>query len=412
MASKGWPLEADTTHYAQAASLCLQLWQQGSLSAKQADSLFGTLPALKGLLQPIQSCDVDSAADAYCLTDPLLTAKVNLSDLGEWQLALLGLNETVRAHWLNLAAARCREAGSMNEPQVLVDRIDQLGNASEWVLAYLENSDTTTDVSAGPLAALERELIGHSLNENAAIPALCRILCACFTLQSSVEHSSFAPITSVDLSGKALANNWCAGRLLALPTPLLNESELVLKLEQQWLLMERPLTDTDAPLIEQFNHQPWLFLLSLLAFVQDAWAAEQRGGLLLALANGQQAYAPTQIEVVIQGVEGDEVSLGTLADFFVQLLAELHISLYPTLPDTSALNRALSPLVTKLLTDKLWQFKDGGRGEYGQYTIHPDFSDACYSLPLAPLFGYKSAVLQQAIKQCAQNARAAKKIII
>ncbi len=401
-----------------------QLWSCGGLSGDKAAALLRAIPALEKLLQPIVAGDTDGdvkgESNAYCLSAPLLDACNQLSQLGEWQLALLGLNSEVRAHWLNLAAARCREAGVMNDPQVLVKLIQQLGNACEWVLAQLENTSVTIGTSpqivAGPLAQLERDLLGHSLNDNAAIPALCRILRACFKLHALSEQTeALRPIQPVDTSAKQLAHNWCRGRLLVLPDALLSEYCLnqPLKPNDDWLLVSRPVND-EAKLIERFAHQPWWFLLSLVSFVQDAWAAEQRGSLSLNLPAGQNAFAPSQINVAVQGIDGDEVSLGSLATFLIQLLSELNIALYPVLTnsqeDIQRLNRALSPIIAELLLKKIWQFTEAGRGEPGHYRIHPDFSDACYSLPLAPLFGYKSQYLQQAIKQLAQTSYANKKV--
>ncbi|MEX3072389.1 hypothetical protein AB3Y13_11425 [Vibrio alginolyticus] len=398
-----------------------QLWSCGGLSADKAAALLAAIPALEKLLQPIASGDLKGESNAYCLSAPLIDAYNQLSQLGEWQLALLGLNPEVRLHWLNLAAARCREAGAMNDPQVLVKLIQQLGLASGWVLAQLENTSVTAgaapQIVAGPLAQLEWDLLGHSLNDNAAIPALCRILRACFKLHSLVEQTeTLTPIQAVDTSAKQLVNNWCRGRLLALPDALFSEYSLnqPLKPNADWLLVSRPVND-EAKLIERFAHQPWWFLLSLVSFVQDAWAAEQRGGLLLTLPAGQNAFSPAQVNVAVQGIDGDEVCLGSLAEFLTQLLGDLNIALYPELTnsaeDMQRLNRALSPLIAELLANKIWQFTEAGRGEPGHYRIHPDFSDACYSLPLAPLFGYKSQHLQQAIKQLAQTSYANKKSV-
>ncbi|MBO1380987.1 hypothetical protein BVJ63_08025 [Vibrio cholerae] len=401
-----------------------QLWSCGGLSADKAAALLRAIPTLEKLLQPIVAGDTDGdvkgGSYAYCLSAPWLDAYNQLSQLGEWQLALLGLKPEVRTHWLNLAAARCREAGAMNDPQVLVKLIQQLGNASEWVFTQLENTGVTTgaapQIAAGPLAQLERDLLGHSLNDNAAIPALCRILRACFKLHALSEQTeALTPIQPVDTSAKQLAHNWCQGRLLALPDALLSEYSLnqTIKPNANWLLVSRPVND-EAKLIERFAHQPWWFLLSLVSFVQDAWAAEQRGGLLLTLPAGQNAFSPAQVNVAVQGTDGDEVSLGNMAEFLMQLLGELNIALYPALTDSAEefqrLNRALSPLIAELLANKIWQFTEAGRGEPGHYRIHPDFSDACYSLPLAPLFGYKSQHLQQAIKQLAQTSYANKKV--
>ncbi|CTU21573.1 hypothetical protein [Escherichia coli] len=398
-----------------ALNLCLQLWQQGGLNANKAALLLAAVPALRSLLQPIilpQKNDAETdIVSAFSLTAPLLDAFNDLSQSGEWQLALLGLNPDVRQHWINLAAARCQEAGAMNDIMVLVKLIQQLGNASEWVLAQLESTATTPQIIAGPLAKTERDLLGHSLNDNAAIPALCRILHTSHTLFTvSEQNESPAPIQAVDVTAKQLTNNWCSGRLLALPNTLLDEHDL--KPNADWLLVSRSGHD-NVPLTELFAQQPWLFLLSLIIFVQDAWAAEQRGGLLLTLPAGQNAFAPGQINVAVQGIEGDEVSLGSLAEFLVLLLGELNIPLYPALDanteSINRLNRVLSSFIAELLAKKIWQFTEAGRGESGQYRIHTSFSDACYSLPLAPLFGYKSQTLQRAIKQLAQNCYANKK---
>lgn len=373
------------------------------------------MPALRSLLQPIiQPKKNDAETDivsAFSLTAPLLDAFNDLSQSGEWQLALLGLNPDVRQHWINLAAARCQEAGTMSDTMVLVKLIQQLGNASEWVLAQLESTATTPQIIAGPLAQTERDLLGHSLNDNAAIPALCRILRTSYTLFTvSEQNEPPAPIQAVDVTAKQLTNNWCSGRLLALPNTLLDEHNL--KPNADWLLVSRSGHD-NMPLTELFAQQPWLFLLSLIIFVQDAWAAEQRGGLLLTLPAGQNAFAPGQINVAVQGIEGDEVSLGSLAEFLVLLLGELNIPLYPALDanteSINRLNRVLSSFIAELLAKKIWQFTEAGRGEAGQYRIHTSFSDACYSLPLAPLFGYKSQTLQRTIKQLAQNCYANKK---
>ncbi len=145
-----------------ALNLCLQLWHQGGLTASKAALLLAAVPALRSLLQPIiQPKKKDAETDiisAFSLTAPLLDAFSDLSQSGEWQLALLGLNPDVRQHWINLAAARCQEAGAMSDPMVLVKLIQQLGNASEWVLAQLENADFSPQIIASPLAQTERDL--------------------------------------------------------------------------------------------------------------------------------------------------------------------------------------------------------------------------------------------------------------
>lgn len=249
----------------------------------------------------------------------------------------------------------------MSDTMVLVKLIQQLGNASEWVLAQLESTATTPQIIAGPLAQTERDLLGHSLNDNAAIPALCRILRTSYTLFTvSEQNEPPAPIQAVDVTAKQLTNNWCSGRLLALPNTLLDEHNL--KPNADWLLVSRSGHD-NMPLTELFAQQPRVILLSLIIFVQDARAAEQRGGLLLTLPAGQNAFAPGQINVAVQGIEGDEVSLGSLAEFLVLLLGELNIPLYPALDanteSINRLNRVLSSFIAELLAKNLAIYRGG-----------------------------------------------------
>ncbi len=383
----------------QAAKCCAALWLQGGLATHKSSTLFDAMPILKRLLQPIGNT---TSPSAYILSQPLLAAFNELANLGEWQLVLLGLNEDIRGHWLSLAAARCSEAGSMQDPQVLIKLISQLGGASAWVLAVLEDKQAQPTIMPGPLNLLERELIGTSLNDNVATPSLLRVLRATFILDGAARKSTdVLAIPAIDASGKEPSQNWCAGRLLVVPNTLLKG----VTPNQNWLLTEQSLKDDKLPLTELFQQQPWLFLLSILVFTQDAWAAEQRGGLLLSLPSGQDTFTPAEISVWVQGPEGDEVLLGSLADFLLAVLSQLQISLYPTQSNSSDLNRALGPLVASLLSQKIWQFKEGGRGELGFYGIHPDFGDACYSLPLFPIFGYKSPDLKKAIKESALRLR-------
>ncbi|MCO1333155.1 hypothetical protein MO867_02260 [Microbulbifer sp. OS29] len=343
---------------------------------------------------------------------------------GEWLLALLALDEQWRNPWLNLMAARCREAGAMSDTDVLVKLVSELGEAAQWVTPILQTANDLK-TSPSPLAELERELIGHSLDENAAIPSLVRILREAFLLVQLQQQNlnSIEPIKTIDGSSKAFSDNWCAGRLLALPSMASEPSTLKACSENtpQLILQSLPKSpdahagvDTGNSVETTFdylNRQPWAMLLSLVIFTQDAWAAEQRGGLLLECQAGQNAYAPNAIQVLVQGSEGDEVAIGSLADMLLALFDDIGMGFYPYTPDALDLSQQLSPLMGELLNRQLWQYRDGSSGRLGYYQIHPTFSDACYSLPLSPLFGRKSKALQHSIKTCALQLREAKLLL-
>tara|TARA_R110002072_G_scaffold302794_1_gene488783 strand:+ start:17754 stop:19217 length:1464 start_codon:yes stop_codon:yes gene_type:complete len=343
---------------------------------------------------------------------------------GEWLLALLALDEQRRNPWLSLMAARCREAGVMSDTDVLVKLVSELGEAAQWVTPILQTAiDLKT--SPSPLAELERELIGHSLDENAAIPSLVRILREAFLLAQLQQQNldSIEPIKAIDISGKAFSDNWCAGRLLALPEMASEPSTLkVCSVNTPQLILQSMTENPDAhagaetgnsveTTFDYLHRQPWTMLLSLVIFTQDAWAAEQRGGLLLECPAGQNAYAPNAIQVLVQGSEGDEVAIGSLAEWLLALLDDIGMGCYPYTPDARELNQQLSPLLGELLNHQLWQYRDGSSGRLGYYQIHPTFSDACYSLPLSPLFGRKSKALQHSIKTCTLQLREAKLLL-
>lgn len=392
---------------------------------------------LKNLAAPIQySSSNDSNHDviqstengpfAFALTQNLLAARSRLinpslknavqdkpSD-GEWLLALLALNQDWRTPWLNLMAARCCEAGLMSDASVLVKLITTLGEAAQWVLLQSQKANSPK-IAPSPLAELERELIGHSLDENAAIPSLVRILRETFLLtQIQTQNAgSVSALPFIDTSGRAFGDNWCSGRLLALPFQTLgsssaNSPQVILRTLATDAQIKAESTQSQDETLDYLNRHPWAMLLSLLAFTQDAWAAEQRGGLLLECPQGQNAFAPNHIQVLVQGSEGDEMAIGSLADVLLALLNELEIGIYPHTPNAQELSQQLSPLIGELLNRKLWQYRDGSSGRLGYYHIHPVFSDACYSLPLSPVFGRKTKALQQSIKTCALHLREAK----
>jgi hypothetical protein len=354
--------------------------------------------------------DVKGAINSvgWIISQRLLNVRPTLSSDAELLCALLAQQMEVRTAWLILAAARCKEAGQMaaqaNNSAQLVELISGLGPAAAWVEAALDGALLT----ASPYAALERELLGVSFEQAAATPALVRILAV--AAQLAVFADALLPLPTVDASGIQAQQNWVKGRLLALPIVLDaathdQKSETAAAKAAAHVLLPggiAPIITDDQTVMRWVLAQPWALLLAMLAFAQDAWRAENRGGLLLELPPGQNAFAPPEVSITVVGSEGDEVRCGTLADLLLGMLARLGVGCFPHQPTAAALNTQLSPLVGLLLKHSVWRYQDGASSQLGQYQIHPQFSDQCYSLPASRVFNRTGKLLWQSTRLAAE----------
>jgi hypothetical protein len=358
---------------------------------------------------------LDTSA-GWIISQRLLAVRPTLASDAELLCALLAQRIEVRDAWLVMAAARCREAGGMaaqtaaqgHNTAPLIQLVSGLGPAAAWVEAALESAQLT----ASPYAALERELLGASFGQAAATPALVRILAV--AAQLAVFQDALPPLPRVDTSGIYAQQNWIRGRLLALPFVLeavmpdqkqdQKPASASTKIAGQVLLqgdIAPGLTD-DQTVVRWVLAQPWALLLAMLSFAQDAWRAENRGGLLLELSAGQNAFAPAEVAVTVIGTEGDEVRCGTLADLLLGMLARLGVACFPQQPTAAELNAQLSPLVGLLLKHAVWRYQDGASSQLGQYHIHPQFADQCYSLPASRVFNRTGKLLWQAARLSAE----------
>lgn len=361
------------------------LWQQTAIEVSQKDLL---LPELLQLLQPISNSE---KVIGYALTKALIQSHSALNNSAEWHLSLLASNPEIRKYWVGLAIARCKEAQHIQDPMVLIQRIQSLGEASAWLLEHIE---APAQLEATPLASLERELLGCELQENSAYPILFRILKVAYDLQAT--QTDIQNLDEIDVMHKDFERNWSVGRIIVLPK---NQGYS----RDRWALQIK--SPQSTAYLDLLNANPWLMLLALTVFTQDAWAAEHGAGFNLCLPQGQNHYAANEVKVIAVGVEGDEVEIGTLADLILKVISTLGMLFYPHTPTVNDLNQTLATLIKQALERKLWHYRDGGMGELGQFSIHPTLSDACYSLPLSPIFGRKSKYIQQVIKDCVLELR-------
>jgi len=318
----------------------------------------------------------------------------SLASNAELVCGLLAQQSEVRSAWLAIVAARCQEAGQMSDPQPLLDLVSGLQSAASWVHAAMPSAALV----ASPYAPLERELFGFSFEQAAATPALVRILAVAAQLAQFDDALPALPL--VDRSGSQTQQNWCKSRLLALPVT----ADQAPSIADEVLLHGRfatPAVDASSSMSWVLTH-PWPLLLAMLVFAQDAWKAENRGGLLLELPVGQNAFSPTEIGVTVVGIEGDEIRCGTLADLLLKTLATLGVACFPGMPTSAELNSQLSALVGLLLSRQVWRFQDGASGQLGQYHIHPLFADESYRLPGSKVFNRTGKMLWQAMRLSAE----------
>jgi hypothetical protein len=374
------------------------------------------LALLRYLAHPVAAQDAGDRGDGkgatksagWIISQRLLNVRPDLASDAELLCALLAQQMDVRAAWLAIAAARCKEAGQMatqgNNSAQLVELISGLGSAAAWVEAALESALLT----ASPYAAVERELLGVSFEQAAAMPSLMRILAVAAQLAAFAD--ALPPLPTVDASGIQAQQNWVKGRLLALPVVLdaathdQKSETAAAKAAEQVLLPGSiaPIITDDQTVMRWVLAQPWALLLAMLAFAQDAWRAENRGGLLLELPAGQNAFSPAEVSVTVVGSEGDEVRCGTLADLLLGMLERLGVGCFPHQPTAPALNAQLSPHVGLLLKHSVWRYQDGASSQLGQYQIHPQFSDQCYSLPASRVFNRTGKLLWQSARLAAE----------
>lgn len=330
--------------------------------------------------------------ERWIVSQRLLRVRETLSSDGEAVAALLATRPEIRAPWLRLLAARCREAGRLDDANALVQLVTHLDGAAAWVEQALPDAA----LQATKQTELERELLGVPADQARAVPALVRALAAAHRL-SRWQAETLPILQPVDRTGNRPDRNWCSGRLIGQPPTEQGDAE--------YLLSGCWRSDDTAPVMDWVLATPWAFLLAMLVFVQDAWAAEARGGLLLELPAGQQAERPAEIQVLVAGRDSEEVLCGTLAGFLLRLLSRLNMGLFPGPLSEAELNRRLAPLIGELLGRRVWRYRDGLSGEQGFYQIHPEFSDACYQIAGARSFGLYGRDLRQAIREQAEQWR-------
>jgi hypothetical protein len=355
----------------------------------------GVCPADDGALDAVLTGLAHPSADGarWVISRRLLDLRHGLAGDAEAIAAVLATQTDIRTPWLRILAARCREAGQLADANALVQLVSRLDAAAGWVEAALPEAS----LNPSPASALERELFGSTAEQSQATPALTRCLAAAARLVQW-QQEPLATLTPIEPSGERVDTNWCRGRLLAQPqtSPQGHHADL---LSGTWS------TTGDDEALDWALRHPWPLLLATIGYVQDAWSAEARGGLLLELPAGQYPHQPSEIQVLVADDAGNELLCGSLGGFVLGLLSRLGLGLFPAPMTEAELNGRLSPLVGELLRRRIWRFQEGLSGQQGLYLIHPAFSDATYQIKGTRSLGLHGRGLRRAIREQAEQWR-------
>ncbi|MDP1563438.1 MAG: hypothetical protein Q8M16_18815 [Pirellulaceae bacterium] len=365
----------------------------------------------------------ETTAGQVVMTERGLQVAGLLPTEAETVAGLLACLGDVRSDWLNIVAARLREAGQRRDIGELCQVIETLGLASQEVRDAIGNA--SLEVSA--YAKLESELFGSGAEQPVNYPKLLRVLGR--TAAVIRKELVTKPIRLKAVNPFEPKDSWCAGRVMQLPCITSPSPEAKTGPHRQPLSPKRgegsqtfvlagdcedlSVAAIDAEdneskaLMRWVLYRPWCMLLAQIVFTQEAWGAEQISGQLsLELSDDQlgNPYEPKRIDVVVVRADGAEVLCGSLGELVQRVLQRLQIALVARPDQAARLDEYLAPVVRRLLERKVWRFDPrGGCGSRPGFTIDDDFSTSCYRAFGSKHFYRAGSVLTAAIRASAEQ---------
>jgi hypothetical protein len=342
----------------------------------------------------------------------LMELSAQMPSIDETVAAVFACHSQLRAAWLRIVAVRLKEAGKRRDAGELCSTIDQLGPASRRIREELPSA------SLQPTGhqALETALFGAPAEQAVVWPKLLRVIGATADLVEGGLGSPAVPLPSVEPLDPP--RSWCGGRILQLPWDAAQAAAAGQK--PQFVLIGDcgPLAETEAvsgesaaqALMRWVLCRPWIMLLAQVAFVEEAWEAEQISGRLsVELGEDQLAnpYEPGRVDVVVTTPEGEEILCGTLGDLIRRVLLRLDVTLLARPEEAARLDERLAGVIHMLLEKKVWRFDpraSGGRRP--GFVIDDEFSTSCYRAFGSKYFYRLGSPLTAAIRStCEQWAR-------
>jgi hypothetical protein len=367
--------------------------------------------ALSGLTEPLRLglWSLDPATVRAMARSGLIHLAARLPNADETVAAVFACQPELRTAWQRIIAARLREAGKRRDAAELCQAIDTLGEASRRIRDEL----THASLQLTGHATLETALFSAPAEQAVVWPKLLRVIGATAEIIEGQHGQAVNALPTVEpLDPK---RTWCNGRLLQMPgidETAPQELKFVLNGNSGPLSdAEHVADDIESQAVMRWVlYRPWMTLLAQVAFVQEAWEAEQMSGrLTLELAEDQLAnpYEPSRVDVVVTTPDGDEILCGTLGDLVRRVLARLDVTLLARPEEAAQLDQCLAPVVHLLLEKKIWRFEPGaGGGRRPGFVIDDEFSTSCYRAFGSKYFYRLGSVLTAAIRStCEQWAR-------
>jgi hypothetical protein len=366
----------------------------GALSALTEPSLLG----LWGL---------DQASGHVMGRASLVQLGGQLPNVEETVAAVFACQPELRIAWLQIIAARLREAGKRRDAGELCQAIEQLGDASKRIREQLPNAN----LQPTEYQALETALFGAPAEQAVVWPKLLRVIGATTELIEGGMGVPSAPLPAVDPLDPR--RSWCAGRLLQLPATLADGSLTFVLAGRCDPLGAGERVSDDSPtqaVMRWALYRPWIMLLAQVAFVQEAWEAEQISGRLsLELGEDQlvNPYEPGRVDVVVTTPKGDEILCGTLGQLAQRVLSRIDVTLLARPEETARLDEQLSSVIRLLLENRVWRFEPrAAGGRRPGFVIDDEFSTSCYRTFGSKYFYRLGSILTAAIRAtCEQWAQ-------
>ena len=251
-----------------------QLLEKGSCLASSA----ALNQMLTGLAHPCAN------KQNWVISQRLLEIRQQLNSDAELIAALLATDVALRKAWCSLMAARCREAGKLADPQVLIRLVSQLKGAAAWVVESLAQSGAVPTLDPTQFVTLERQLLGASAEQNQLTPTLTRVLAATGRL-CQWQQQPLSAIDAINADGTRPDINWCNGRLIQLPGQKASEFQYLLSGTSTQLLPANlnhlSAKQQSLAVMDWVLGNPWAYLLALIVYEQNVWQVEAAGGVLL-----------------------------------------------------------------------------------------------------------------------------------